>query len=73
MSFTEKFMKLPQKLRMVIVGGVLVVVAVPLIGLLIVLKNVLPEGKSSAASTAKPAAAAPAKLPAATSATPKKK
>jgi hypothetical protein len=72
MSFTEKFMKLPQKLRMVIVGGVLVTVAVPIIALLIVLKNVLPEGKPSAASSAKPAAAAPAKLPAAT-ATSKKK
>ncbi len=48
MSFQDKFMKLPQKLRVVIVGAVLVVIAVPVIGLLIFLKHVLPEGKASA-------------------------
>lgn len=51
MSFTDKFMKLPQKVRMVIVGIVLFVLAVPVIALLIFLKNVLPEGKPSAASS----------------------
>ncbi|NUO48556.1 MAG: hypothetical protein HOV80_06840 [Polyangiaceae bacterium] len=66
MSFSEKFMKLPQKLRMAIVGIVLVVVAVPVLGLLIVLKNVLPEGKASAApaTTAVSAAKTPEKTPA---------
>jgi hypothetical protein len=59
MSFSEKFMKLPQKLRMVIVGIVLFVLAVPVIGLLIFLKQVLPEGKASAASPATTSTAAP--------------
>jgi hypothetical protein len=75
MSFSEKFMKLPQKLRMVIVGIVLFVLAVPVIGLLIFLKQVLPEGKPSAASTATTSTAAaktPAK-PAPTTTTAKKK
>lgn len=63
MSFTDKFMKLPQKVRMVIVGIVLFVLAVPVIALLIFLKNVLPEGKPSAASSGA-ATTAEAKAPA---------
>lgn len=64
MSFSDKFMKLPQKLRMAIVGIVLVVLAVPVIGVLIFLKNVLPEGKPSTATSGAVTTAA-AKAPAA--------
>jgi hypothetical protein len=77
MSFSEKFMKLPQKVRLVIVGAVLAVLAVTGIAVLILLKNVLPEGKPSASSTTTAKAAAsdsPAKTTAKPSATtPKKK
>ena len=89
MALTDKFMRLPQAIRVAVVGTILVVIAIPLIALAIVLKNLSPgtPSKSSASiaetstskSSPKTAAATSAARPSAqavvssASASPKKK
>lgn len=50
MAFNDTFMRLPQAIRIVVVGIVLTVIGVPLIALAIFLKSVSPGKPASASS-----------------------